>query len=68
MNLSFDAFSAALQQPAASKERFIFFSEARKIPQKGKHLRLQIGIPPESETSQAIDRDTTRKGNISGYR
>jgi len=35
MNLSFDAFSAALQQPAASKERFIFFSEARRSLRKG---------------------------------
>jgi len=30
MNISFDAFSAALQQPAASKLMFISFSEACK--------------------------------------
>jgi len=28
-NCCFDAFSAALQQPAASKQQFHFFSEAR---------------------------------------
>jgi len=28
-NCCFDAFSAALQQPAASKQQFPFFSEAR---------------------------------------
>jgi len=30
MNTCFDAFSAALQQPAASKQVFIILSEARR--------------------------------------